>query len=105
MNKELVTRTEGEPIRQVSLWEGLRGTTKYTNANYFARGEATQLERVRRELATFPIINIIVPGKPAEAAQQEPETMGEAFLDLLFGFIGLALSKTGDLVESLGDKK
>ena len=64
-----------------------------------------RLEKVRGQLAGLPIINVITPEKQAEAAPPEQKTMGEAFMDLLLGFIGLTLTKTGEFMESFGEKK
>ena len=50
------------------------------------------------------MVKVVAPVQQAETTYQEPETMGEAFLDLLFGFIGLTLFKTGEFMESFGKK-
>ena len=64
-----------------------------------------RLDKVRRELAGLPIINVITPEKQAEAAPPEQKTMGEAFMDLLLGFIGLTLTRPGNLWNPLEKKK
>ena len=64
-----------------------------------------RLDKVRGQLAGLSIVNVITPEKQAEAAPPEQKTMGEAFMDLLLGFIGLTLTKTGEFMESFGEKK
>ena len=56
------------------------------------------------EIVVVPMVNVVAPVQQAETTYQEPETMGEAFLDLLFGFIGLTLFKTGEFMELFGKK-
>jgi hypothetical protein len=85
-----------------------RGLLPRYDESDFAMDDMRQLAIVRDELgeiAVVPMVNIIVPAQQVQEARQEPKTMGEAFFDLLLGFIGLALIKSGDFLESLGEKK
>ena len=64
-----------------------------------------RLEKVREQLAGLSIINVITPEKQVGVVPLEDKTMGEGFMDLLLGFIGLTLTKTGEFMESFGEKK
>ena len=101
MNKEEFISIVDQ-IRQPLLVEEPKALRRYNEAD-FELTELQRLDRVRRELAALPIV--IVPVNPAKVVRQEPKTVGEAFLDLLFGFVGLVLIKTGEFMESFDEKK
>jgi hypothetical protein len=91
-----------QEIKRPIFTEQPRVLPRY-KATDFELTERQRLDKVRRELAALPVV--LVAEKQAEEVQQEPKTMGEAFMDLLLGFIGLTLTKTGEFMESFGEKK
>jgi hypothetical protein len=98
------TMIEQEIKRPVEAVQPTRVLQRYRQPDWELT-DRQRLDKVRRELAGLPIINVITPEKQAEAAPPEQKTMGEAFMDLLLGFIGLTLTKTGEFMESFGEKK
>ena len=108
MNNELLRGTAVEQFVNRPVFPGQsRMLQRYDEADY-ALDDMRQLAIVRDqlgEIAVVPIVNVIAPVQQAEVTRKEPETLGEAFLDLLFGFIGIALIKSGEFMESFGEKK
>ena len=112
MNKEQLRAGMLEQIRRPIYDESMGSVAEYRKRyapEELRREEMKRLSAVRGELAELrvvPIINVIVPGKREEGAKvPPPETLGEAALDLIFGFFGLVFRGAGAFLESLGEKK
>jgi hypothetical protein len=108
MNNEFLRGSGIEQGFSRPVFDEPRGVLPRYNEADFAMDDMRQLAVVRDELgeiAVVPIVNVIAPIQQAEVARQEPKTMGEAFFDLLLGFIGISLIKSGEFMESFGEKK
>jgi hypothetical protein len=102
MNKETRLRIM-EHIGQPILHEQRRDIVPRYRQEDFARDEGRRLNAVRGELAgltVLPIVNVIVPAVQ-EARSQPPKQIstGEAFIEFVFGLIGLVLAGSGDFLE------